>query len=62
MISVRAFAHVCVCVCVCVVSCYPAYTVICLCDPLFVNKLSGWVLEIVMCEIRENIFVGQDGS
>jgi hypothetical protein len=58
MISVCA----CVCVCVCVVSCCAAYTTICLCDPLFVNKLNGRVLKTVMRDIRENIFATQDGS
>ena len=51
MISVRA--------CVCV-SCYAAYTIICLCDSLFV-KLDGRVLKTVMRETRENIFADQDG-
>jgi len=54
MISVR--------VCVCVVSCYAAYTVICLCDRLFVNKLNGQLLKTVICEVRENIFAGQNDS
>ena len=48
--------------CACVVSFYASYTIICLCDPLFINKLNGRVLKTVMCEIRENMFAGQDGS
>jgi len=64
MISVHACVCVCmcVCVCVCVVLCCAAYTTICLCDPVFVNKLNGWVLKTVVCDIRENVFAGQDGS
>jgi len=42
---------------VCVVSCYVAYTIICLGDPLFVNKLNGRVFKNVMREIRENILL-----